>query len=81
MSSLPGGLELSGGFFSSQEYAILDLDPVAMATRAEQYLAPRSMVIVMRLLILPIEDKNDGQETLQPLFLQPLTDASDLGNS
>lgn len=58
------GLELSGGFFSSQEYDILDLDPVAMATRAEQYLASRSMVIVMRLLIRLMEDKNDGQETL-----------------
>lgn len=71
---------MSGGFFSSQEYATLDLDSVSMVTRAEQYTAPRSMVIGMRLLILPLEDTNDGQETLQLSCLQPLTDASDPGN-
>lgn len=73
------GLELSDGFFSSQEYVILDLDPVAMATRAEQYMVPRSTVIGMGLLTPPIEDgRNCGQETLQLLFFHPSADASDL---
>ena len=58
----------------------MDLYPVAMATRAGQYMAPRSTVIVMSLLIPAMDGGNDEQETLQMLFLQLLTVAWDLGN-